>query len=97
MGATQNLVTGIWVGGDDPLIRTFRTGDLGQGARLALPAWAKFMNKVYADKNIGLEKTPFRKPANDKICDNPFGYAGIRGDSTIVIPNQKRPDDVELL
>ncbi len=95
MGVTQGLVTGVWVGGDERSIH-FRTGALGQGGRMALPAWAKYMNRVYADQSIGLKKIPFKKPANDKICDNPFGDRSY-GDSTIVIPNEKRPTDGELL
>lgn len=95
MGVTQGLVTGVWVGAEDRAIH-FRSGALGQGARMALPAWAKFMNKVYADESIGLKKVPFKKPANDKVCDNPFGDKAF-GDSTIVIPNEKRPADGELL
>ncbi|WP_420155826.1 transglycosylase domain-containing protein [Siphonobacter sp.] len=95
MGVTQGLVTGVWVGGDERSIH-FRTGALGQGGRMALPAWAKYMNRVYADRSIGLQKIPFKKPANDKVCDNPFGDRSY-GDSTIVIPNEKRPADGELL
>ncbi|MFT4031577.1 MAG: transglycosylase domain-containing protein [Siphonobacter sp.] len=95
MGVTQGLVTGVWVGAEERSIH-FRSGGLGQGARLALPAWAKYMNRVYADDAIGLKKMPFNKPANDKVCDNPFGDKAY-GDSTIVIPNEKRPADNNLL
>ncbi|WP_207534006.1 penicillin-binding protein 1A [Desertivirga arenae] len=47
IGVTPNLVTGVWVGGESPLIR-FRTLDLGQGAHTALPVWGEFMRKVSA-------------------------------------------------
>src|SRR5690606_1178958 len=46
MGITQNLVSGLWVGGEDRSIH-FRTLALGQGARMALPAWGEYMQRVY--------------------------------------------------
>ncbi|MFA7472326.1 MAG: transglycosylase domain-containing protein [Spirosomataceae bacterium] len=64
MGITQNLVTGVWVGGEDRSIH-FRTLALGQGARTALPAWGLYMQKVYADPMLTqFGKGPFRKPEN---------------------------------
>lgn len=48
MGATPHLVTGVWVGADDPGIH-FRTLDLGQGAATALPIYGLFMQKVAKD------------------------------------------------
>jgi penicillin-binding protein 1A len=61
MGVTQSLVAGIWVGGDDRSIH-FRSLALGQGAKEAMPAYAKFMEKVFADKELGIKKAPFIKP-----------------------------------
>lgn len=29
----------------------------GQGASMALPIWALYMNKVYADKSLGYDQT----------------------------------------
>ncbi len=66
MGITQKLVTGVWVGGDDRSIH-FRSLALGQGAKMAMPAYAKFMEKVYADQSLAIEgyrKMPFIKPEN---------------------------------
>jgi len=63
MGMTQNLVSGLWVGGDNRSIH-FRDMAFGQGARVAMPAWAMYMQKVYADKSLNKRypPTPFRKP-----------------------------------
>lgn len=62
MGMTSNLVTGVWVGGEDPSIH-FRTLALGQGGRMALPAWGSYMQKVYADPTlVKYRKGPFVKP-----------------------------------
>ncbi len=62
MGITSDLVCGMWIGGEDRSIH-FRTGAYGQGARLALPLYGLFMQKVYKDKRIGISTAPFAKPA----------------------------------
>ena len=62
MGTTPNLVTGVWVGGDDRSIH-FRSLADGQGARVAMPAWGLYMQKVYKDPRlIGYRKAKFKKP-----------------------------------
>jgi penicillin-binding protein 1A len=53
IGFTPNLVTGVWVGGENPLIR-FRTLELGGGSATALPVWAEFMNGLSRKKNLGI-------------------------------------------
>ncbi|MEQ8418080.1 MAG: transglycosylase domain-containing protein [Imperialibacter sp.] len=63
MGVTKDLVAGGWVGGDDRSIH-FRNWAMGQGARTAMPIWNKFMLKVYADPDLGIEKGVFPKPVN---------------------------------
>jgi penicillin-binding protein 1A len=62
MGITHNLVTGVWVGGDERAIR-FPSWDFGQGSRSARPIWDKFMMKVYADTATHISKGRFRTPA----------------------------------
>jgi penicillin-binding protein 1A len=61
MGVTQDLVAGLWVGGDDRAIH-FPSITYGQGAYMALPIWAKFMTDVYANDSLGYEMQPFKKP-----------------------------------
>ncbi len=61
MGITPDLVSGCWVGCEDRIVH-FRTLELGQGARTALPIWALYMQKVYADKEINLSKRGFTAP-----------------------------------
>ncbi len=51
MGVTPQLVSGCWVGGEDRDIH-FVSTSTGQGAAVALPIWAMFMKKVYADKTL---------------------------------------------
>jgi penicillin-binding protein 1A len=62
MGVTHDLVTGIWVGGDERAIH-FPSWDFGQGARTARPVWEKFMRKVYADPSTGVTKGRFQWPS----------------------------------
>lgn len=64
MGITPDLVTGIWVGADDRSVH-FRTISLGQGANMALPIWAIYMKKVYADPSLGISQGDFEKPLKD--------------------------------
>jgi len=48
MGYTPDLVTGCWVGGEEPSIH-FRNIKLGRGGYMALPVVGKFFNKLYRD------------------------------------------------
>ena len=48
IGVSPVLITGVWVGGDHPIVR-FRYGGYGQGASAALPVWARYMQKIYRD------------------------------------------------
>jgi len=59
MGITPNLVTGVWTGCDDRSVH-FRDIVYGQGANMALPIFAEYMQRVYADT------------ANSKVYPRPF-------------------------
>jgi penicillin-binding protein 1A len=63
IGLTPELAAGAWVGGDERSIH-FNTLEMGQGATMALPIWAKFFQKVYADKSLKVSQGDFPKPAN---------------------------------
>ena len=65
MGLTPTLVSGVWVGGDDRDIH-FDSMAMGQGATMALPVFALYMQKVYKDKRLGYNQ--------DAIFDMPPGY-----------------------
>ena len=70
MGVTPNLVTGIWAGGEDRDIH-FDNIRLGQGANMALPSFAIYMEKVYADEELGITpEDTFEKPVNFNINMN---------------------------
>ncbi len=71
MGITPELVSGVWTGAEDRSIH-FEGIYHGQGANMALPIWALYMKKVYADKSIGLTQGDFEKPRGVNInldCD----------------------------
>lgn len=55
MGVTPQLVTGVWTGCEDRDIH-FRSTRLGEGANSALPIFALFMQKVYANNKLGIKK-----------------------------------------
>ncbi|PCH69033.1 MAG: penicillin-binding protein [Bacteroidales bacterium] len=71
MGITPELVSGVWVGAEDRSVH-FEGIYYGQGANMALPIWALYMQKIYADKSIGLTQGDFEKPRGVRInldCD----------------------------
>ena len=56
MGFTPNLVSGVWIGGDERYIHFNRMAQ-GQGAAMALPIYGLYMKKVYADKSLPYSQT----------------------------------------
>lgn len=54
MGLTPNLIGGAWVGCDDQALR-FHTLGNGSGGKMAMPIWAKFFQKAFKDKELGLD------------------------------------------
>jgi penicillin-binding protein 1A len=60
MGITKDLVTGVWVGGEDRSIHFFRS-EQGEGGRMALPVFGAYMEKLYKDKELGISPGPFPK------------------------------------
>lgn len=62
VGVTKDLVAGVWVGGEDRSIH-FRTLALGQGGRMAMPIYGRFMEKVYKDEDLDITKGPFKRPS----------------------------------
>jgi penicillin-binding protein 1A len=80
MGMTRDLITGVWVGGDDRSIH-FKTGAYGEGSKTALPIFGRYMTKVFADKDLGYKPGPFPKPGfkitkEYLACSNTGGYSG---------------------
>ena len=63
IGMVPNLVTGVWVGGEDRSIH-FEKIAYGQGATMSLPIWGLFMKKCYEDEELGVSKEDFEEPEN---------------------------------
>ncbi|HWZ05020.1 MAG TPA: penicillin-binding transpeptidase domain-containing protein, partial [Mucilaginibacter sp.] len=72
IGITPQLVTGVWSGCEDRDIH-FRSTRLGEGANSALPIFAGFMKRVYANPALGIKKNvDFDAPKNMTVtldCD----------------------------
>jgi penicillin-binding protein 1A len=84
MGVTPNLVTGVWVGGEDRDIHFDRLS-LGQGANMALPIFAIYMKQIYNDKTVSVKESDlFERPMNFNINLN-------CNDSHFASPN---PDEI---
>lgn len=61
MGMVPNLVTGVWVGGEDRAVH-FDNIAYGQGASMALPIWALFMKSVYDNPTLAISQEDFEAP-----------------------------------
>ncbi|MCW3160560.1 transglycosylase domain-containing protein [Chryseobacterium oryctis] len=98
MGITPKLATGAWVGWEDRATHFYGTGE-GQGAKMALPIWAIFMKKVWADKSLGISPDDkFVKPSEWKDgCSDLKGLGGGYGDDggLQTIDEIKNPKPVE--
>jgi penicillin-binding protein 1A len=69
MGLTPKLVSGVWVGGDDRDIH-FDSMAMGQGATMALPVFALYMQRVYGDSRLGYSQADvFDVPAGFNPCE----------------------------
>lgn len=72
MGFTPDLVSGVWVGGDERYIHFNRMAQ-GQGASMALPIYGKYISKVYADKSLPYtQDKQFIFPGNIDLCEKEY-------------------------
>lgn len=76
IGFTPDLVTGVWVGGEDRDIH-FGSMAMGQGATVSLPIWALYMKSLYAHPDLGYDP--------DAKFDLPEGYDPCAKDSTSMV------------
>lgn len=84
IGVTKNLVGGAWVGGEYRSIH-FRTGQMGQGSRTALPVYAYFMEKVLKDPQLSRYR--------GKISDQPSSPIGRTYSCHTVLPPDTLAND----
>ena len=68
IGITPTLVTGCWVGADDPRVH-FRTVNYGQGAYMALPIVGSFFSKAYKDPKFSkIRNSTFAPPSPEMLA-----------------------------
>jgi penicillin-binding protein 1A len=82
MGLLPKLVTGTWVGAEDRSVH-FKGIHLGQGATMALPIYALFLEKVYKDTRLGISPNDqWEKPLVNKYfnidCEDTKGKKKIK-------------------
>lgn len=61
VGITPNLVAGSWVGGESRSVH-FKTSELGEGCKTALPIYGHFWEKVLVDEKYKKYRARFKKP-----------------------------------
>ena len=89
MGMVPNLVTGVWVGGEDRATH-FKSITYGQGASMALPIWANFMKGCYAIEDLEISKEEFEKPEQLSIeteCDTTLSDEEEMPAQELIIPD----------
>ncbi|MGA1771655.1 MAG: penicillin-binding protein 1A [Flavobacteriaceae bacterium] len=80
MGMVPNLVTGVWVGGEDRSIH-FKEIGFGQGATMALPIWGVYMRSLYENPDLAISQEDFVAPELVTIpldCDEIALKAGLK-------------------
>ncbi|MDX5346516.1 MAG: transglycosylase domain-containing protein [Hymenobacteraceae bacterium] len=102
MGITPDLSCGVWVGGDDRSIH-FRSIALGQGAKLAMPIYGLFMQKVQNDKSLAVSRDAFPKPSvplsveiDCKKYNSGVISDSTNGDELLKFPKSGRLDNEEI-
>ncbi|MBR6423424.1 MAG: transglycosylase domain-containing protein [Bacteroidales bacterium] len=82
IGYTPKLTAGAWVGAEDRQVHFTSTAN-GAGASMALPIWARFIQKIYQDPTIPMgPEDVFVAPLGwsaDQLCD---GSASDSQDAT---------------
>ena len=79
MGFTPELVSGVWVGGDERYIH-FNNMANGQGAAMALPIYGLYMSKVYADPSLPYSQNATFDVDFSSLCDKEFWDAAPESD-----------------
>ena len=87
MGMVPNLVTGVWVGGEDRSVH-FEDIAFGQGATMALPIWAQFMKNAYSNPDLGISDEKFQSP---RVLTIPLNCENLN------IENEIKKQDLEDL
>ena len=88
MGIVPNLVTGVWVGGEDRSIH-FQEIAFGQGATMALPIWALYIKEAYKNEELGISQDEFVEPDQVNI---PLDCKEYDSDADPTVPAKPHAD-----
>ena len=91
MGMVPNLVTGVWVGGEDRAVH-FEDIAYGQGASMALPIWGMYMKAAYENPDLGISLEDFEAP---EFVGIPLDCQPI--DPNAINPLEEKEDDLDEL
>lgn len=83
VGVSPKLIGGAWVGGEQRCVH-FRTGQLGQGSRTALPIFASFMEKVLKDESLKQYRGKFPTKPKEKITKEYGCHTYLKPDTTTI-------------
>jgi penicillin-binding protein 1A len=89
VGIVPNLIGAAWTGAEDKMVH-FQNHDNGQGANMALPIWAMFMKKVYADSTLSVSQEEFERPL---FLSEPLDCDGTRAQE--VKPGKRKKSDFD--
>jgi penicillin-binding protein 1A len=76
LGVTKDLVTGVWVGGEDRSIH-FRTSDYGEGAKMAMLIFGRYIEKVYNAELYDYQRGAFTRKPTELTVHKPY-QCGVR-------------------
>ena len=91
MGMVPNLVTGVWVGGEDRSIHFEEIG-FGQGATMALPIWGLYMKAAYENEDLGISSEAFVEP---EVLSIPLDCEALAAQQKLEIKSEE--DDLDDL
>ena len=97
VGVTKNLIGGAWVGGEHRSVH-FRTSQLGEGSKTALPIFGLFMEKVLKDENFKHYRGKFPDKPKQEITRDYRCHTYVKPDTTANDSVQEiDPEELEVI
>ncbi len=95
VGITPYFACGVWVGHSDRAV-SFPTLEYGQGSRMAMPIWGRFMKRVYEDKELAIPRTFFNRPPTLKVEIDCVEYRKTHPSPRQNADGEQRPQRLDL-